>query len=248
MSSKKQPTKIHAFLERHKIIFEVFAAICLGAASIWVGWLQTGIAEKQNQISERQVQPVFFIATQQKWDKERSVFGENELLIHNFGGPARELRCEVGVYLNATIFAEINASPEEVAIPVLNYLNNRYRTQNDAVGLLIKVSSHENNYKISNLQKELSEIANDSGFIFSEYITVFVRLEYIDLLDQKHIDYYQVEAVHGGRRISDEEGAKWVGNDFPIKNMKMNEYIDIDRTTSKEAWLLITNKLSKPRR
>src|ERR1043165_652852 len=101
-SVSNPPSWFHAWLSRHKILFETVAVTCITLAAVFVSYLQWKTASLQAAISLKQVQPNFVVSCRQIWNAEAGRVTDDELQIQNFGGAPRELHHQYATILHFT--------------------------------------------------------------------------------------------------------------------------------------------------
>lgn len=240
----KPPMPVHAFLTRHKIIFETVAAVALTIASVLVAYLQWRTAQRQADISLRQVQPNFVISVHQIMREGETSFTEEEMHVQNFGGPAHELNSTITTWYQ--VKGSTSGKPFEqftVNLPVNNYYHSNYIRSDTVSGMLVRAVGNRNNEKMTQLEREVAESARSAGFdtcLLS--LEEYIRLDYLDLFDQRHTEYFHVWPTIGARRISQEEGRQWV-DDF---NKRLDERgIQFGRTTAGQIIERVKSALPK---
>jgi hypothetical protein len=240
MNGQKAPPKLHAWLGRHKIIFETVAVTVFTFASIFVAILQWHTAEKQADISKRQSLPNFVIATHRvrSQGQEEPSLIDDELHVQNFGGPARALEHQITTFLRFTTLTKGDSAPNRTDVQLNGYYNST-RVTNDAVtGLLIKSWGHGNDQQLENLLKEIQELAGKKGYICIVELARYIKLTYSDLFDQNHAEYFFVPTVGVASRISAAEGRGWVDafyEEYQWEDVP-SDRIDLGRSTAQEVW------------
>lgn len=224
------PSQTHAWLGRHKIIFETVAVAVFTLASIFVAWLQWRTAERQADISMRQSQPNFVITVHQVWNEKESFFTDDELLIQNFGGAPRGLRDQITTFLHITASASGDSKPRYADIPLRGYYNSAMITSDVVTGQLVKSIGYRNDRKMADLTKQVRDIAATNGYNCTIELHRYVKLVYSDLFEQSHVEYFSVAPINGADRIPASEGNKWVDQ------FNESDGVDLNNTTAQEIW------------
>ena len=207
--STDHPTRLHAWLHRHQVIFLTAAATILSIASVIVGYLQWDTARQQATITLRKEQPNFVVTANQIWNSDESRVTDEELHIQNFGGPAHELQHQAITFLNVS--ATKGPDKRNILIPVNGFYTACGITADSVSGLLVRCRGYRNDEKLFGLEKSFWEMAKGKGYDAVELDTVrYVGLSYDDLFDKHHSIYLQVEPIKGARQISTTEGRRLV--------------------------------------
>ena len=129
--------------------------------------------------------------------------------IQNLGGPAKEPNSTIAVWYEVELFKEGRSVKSR--IPVTWYYTGTAVTSDKVNGLLFRSSGHHNNLKATELEKAVHRLAKERGYdICSIKMRQFVRLNYLDLFNEDHLDYMEVHRIFGGRQISEKEGDELV--------------------------------------
>jgi hypothetical protein len=256
---------VRGWLTRNKIIFETVAATWLTTASIAVAIVQTNIAvrqsvtaEKQNalldkqnglvelqsRVAEAQAMPTFDIRIQQVLNPATSRADQNILNIDNSGGPIREFDAR------AIYFIEITAAektipyrnPVRLRIPINDYYAYRAVTA-VSKGQLVSISGHENNLAFITFSRALSAAASEHNWTYANTEQkTFLHIEYIDILNRPHDEYYEVAPVLGSQLMSNEAGFAQFNEAAPEKQVSFRD-LTVDKVAYDISELM---KASKP--
>lgn len=228
------PSSFHAWLSRHKIIFETVAVSCITAAAVFVSYLQWKATTLQTDISIKQSQPNFVISSQQIWNEKEAAFTDDELQIQNFGGPPRGLGHEFATVLQLTTLTKGDSIPRKIDIPVRGYYTIAAITSDAVTGRLVKLKGFRNDRRMADIETELREVAGADGYICIAELKRYVKLKYRDLFDAEHIEYFFVAPIGGGSRIPTAQGTKVV--DRFDQDFDSLDGVDITNTSAKEIW------------
>ena len=253
---------IRSWLRTNKIFFDTVAATCLALASITVATLQTGIAsrqsdagEKQNalldkqnalvtlqtRITEAQAMPTFDIKIHQVTN-DTGRADDNVLTIDNSGGPVHEF------YARAIYILEITAAekripypkPVRLRIPVSDYYSASAVTA-ASTGHLATVFSHGNNLAFITFSRALSASskANNWDYANTEEMT-FLHIEYTDILNRPHDEYYGVAPVSGSRIMSNDDGRAVFEEAAPMKRINLAD-LTVDKVSRELSAMMKTS-------
>jgi hypothetical protein len=221
------------WLERHKIYFETLAASLLSLMALAVtvaqtatAIQQTGLLRVQTSIAEAQALPRFDVSLHQQLNEPTRTFDNNILEVSNGGGPVRDFDASAALLLVVTLNTGTPPAQDAKAeIPVSGYFTANFLS-GASVGSLVRMIGDRNNARVADLARELRESAQAKhwayGLIEEQLI---LRLQYRDLLDRTHDDYYRVEVIGGGRRIARDEGERL------FKKWQSGQRIELNRLT-----------------
>lgn len=206
--------QVRAWLKRNKVFFETITALALSVMAIIVAVgqyyttsRQTSFMALQTQIAEAHALPQFEIAVKQKLNVETAKFDDNYLIVDNHGGPVHGFDVEPAYFLKVSIVDQRFASGK-AQIPVSGYFLSQ-AVSSSGTGLLTTIIGNHNNARFVDLNHQLSAAATARGWsvgLLEE--RVFLALTYLDLLDRRHEEYYEVPTVGGGWRLPDATGRR----------------------------------------
>jgi hypothetical protein len=193
------------YLKRNKIFFEIAAYSVLPLSALWVSVQQTEATKLQTKVAEAQALPDFEIRIQQVYNQERSYFDVDELVVVNTGSPVREFDAK------AIAFAELTAARPGVGIvnrkfPILRYYDTS-AVSTAHKGQLVRIYGDKNNARFAELQRALPGVAEQANWesAFVEEHS-YLRINYRDILDRLHLEYYSVAPVRGATRLTEDVG------------------------------------------
>lgn len=197
-------------VQHNKIFFETLAAVFLTIMSIIVGiaqWSsansQNKIAEIQKELAEAQALPSFEIKIEQFKDQQSGMYNRNDLIILNHGGPAYNFEAESAYFIKTT-YADPTVSCE-LRVPLDGYFAADFEGSG-STGQLVQMYGDKNNLMYSELTNEPIELNKNNSYALNLQQELYLKLSYTDLLNRSHMEYYQVHAVRGGKRIDDKTG------------------------------------------
>lgn len=215
-------------LHRNEIYFKTVAATALTIVSLTFGWQQMKIAERQSETAQKQsvlsdkqlalteiqsrvaeanALPSFEIKISQIANAATGMADNNILTVDNNGGPVREFIARA-IYL-----VEIDAAEKRTPYPkvqlrisVSDYYNTTMLTAANK-GHLATMFGVDNNSALNKFSRALSTSAEGQNWLYANTEErTFLRIEYSDILNRRHEEYYQVAPVSGSRLISREAG------------------------------------------
>lgn len=203
------------WLDRNKIIFETVAATLLSVMAMVVSIAQTLTASRQTQLLAFQTQlaeanalPQFELAIHQKLNDETGKYDDDYLVVSNQGGPIHEFLARDAYFLKISVanMKQLGRGNRKAEVPVNGYFTASFPTL-ASTGVLLTMTGNHNNAAFGTLFRGALKAGDDNkwGSAMIEETHV-VRLNYRDLLDREHEDYYQVEPVTGGWRLPDNDG------------------------------------------
>jgi hypothetical protein len=232
----------HSFrglLQRNKIVFETVAATALTIASICIAIYQSTTAAKQNtlidkqnglvdlqaRVAEAQAMPTLEIAIKQILDPATNRADQNELIIDNSGGPTREFDCQAVYFIEIEIGEKLLPIPPPIhlSIPMNDYYAYQAVTA-ASKGHLATISGYQNNLNFVSFSRKLSAAAEDHSWRYANVDEkTFLRVQYTDVLDRSHEEYYEVAPVWGSRRLKTEEGRHYFAQASPMKRTSFRD-------------------------
>lgn len=203
------------WLATNKIFFETIATVLLALAAIVVSVVQTRISNRQNalvdkqthlaefqtRIAEAQAMPTFDIRIVQQRDEATQKFDDNFLTIDNLGGPVRDF--EARAILIVDIATADKGPPVKAADVKLHIAGYFAISEVSAVskGHLVTMVGKGNNRALSDLAMALRAEAESRAWAYSNTEEkIYLRLDYKDILDRQHSDYYVVDPAHDNKR------------------------------------------------
>jgi hypothetical protein len=197
-------------LESNKIFFETVAAAALSLMSVLVSMSQWRSVETQNKIlglqtkiAEIQAMPRFQISLDQVRNTQNGHIDENDLNVVNQGGPAKNFAAEAAYFMDVS--DQLENQRCEAILPINDYFDAALLGHNDE-GEMVKMVSRTNNTDYSHVEAQLLELAKDSKHVLTWNPELLVRISYTDILDDSHIEFYEVHAIAGATRMDDALG------------------------------------------
>ena len=229
-SGRRPIETVRRCLKLNKVFFETIAATCLAAAAIIVAVVQADIAahqgrisEKQNtlidkqnslvdiqaRIAEAQAMPTFDIKIVQELNQATGRADKYILTIDNSGGPIRELDSHAVYIVN---ISSASPGPPIKEASLQFYVDDYYAAKAKTViskGHLVTFWGSNNNLGFVTFSAALRSAAKLNGWLYANTEeNTFLHIEYKDILNRVHVEYYEVEPVLGSRSLSNDEGAK----------------------------------------
>src|SRR6266478_1684949 len=204
--------KLRDWLSANKILFETIAAFILSAMAIIVSiaqtatsFRQTQLSALQTQIAEAQALPQFEVAIHQKLNDATNKYDDDQLVISNRGGPVHDFLASSAYFIKVTV-GSAGAKVLMIEVPIGDYFTASFVSV-ASTGQLVTMIGNHNNAAVADLSRTLREVAHAKGLVFADLGEhLIVRLLYRDLLDRQHDDYYEVQPVSGGTRVTNDVG------------------------------------------
>jgi hypothetical protein len=204
--------RFHNFLEKYKVIFEVFSLTIIGTASVVVAFFQWRVAREQTILTKLQTDlarvqaiPQFIVENHLKFNEESRVYEEEEITVVNSGGFARNLQEDCFVFLNIQLFSP-KFGQTNFSLPINGYFTASFVTSTSGVGQLIKSVGYKNNLKAVDLEREFRALGSRNGVSCLVSFKKYLGIRYLDLLGEQHNDFFSVSSVFGGSLIETEQG------------------------------------------
>jgi hypothetical protein len=256
---------VRGWLKRNKVFFETVAATSLTLASIAVAIVQAHIAirqgttaeqqnallDKQNslvdiqaRVAEAQAMPAFDIKIQQELNPATGRADQNTLKIDNSGGPVREFTARA-IYL-IEITAGEKTIPYRKSVRLRIPINDYYAYSGITAasrGHLAGISGKDNNLAFITLSRALSAAAAGNNWLYANTEErTFLRIQYNDILNRPHDEYYEVAPVSGSWAISNDVGRVVFDEASPEKRVSLRD-LTVDKVSRDISELI---KASKP--
>jgi hypothetical protein len=212
LNPNENKPKLKELLEKNEIFFKTITAFLLSAMALvvsagqfYTAREQVSLVKLQTQIAEAKTLPQFEVAVRQVL-KESGKFDETRLIIDNHGGEVHEFSAmSIAVITLKTAFG-VPVQSRSLDILLSDYFPAQAVSSGGA-GLLTTFQGGDNNRTYFDYSRQISDLARARGLDFGlSELRIFTRLEYYDLLNRPHVDYFRVPHVGGGRQIDAAEG------------------------------------------
>jgi len=207
---------VRQFLTNNEIFFKTVAATLLSAMALIVAVAQSLTAQQQLQLSTLQTNiakanalPNFDFAVSYVQNPDSGTYDSTEVVVTNSGGPIHELQADSMLVLHAEGGPPGRMGQAVVVeLPVNGYYDVQV-TSPRSKGNLLHFIGRNNNADIVDAEKKARALADARRWGFLNIDDhCFVHLEYMDLLGQRHDEYFAVSPVRGSRRLAAPEIAK----------------------------------------
>jgi hypothetical protein len=218
MSISQGYSQFRNFLSENRIIFETVTAtllstmaIIIAVAQLRTASVQTSYLGSQTRIAEAQALPSLEIQLLPEWNSEKSSYDSHHLTVTNTGGPIRNVRAICKVLLGIEISAKSGFGPGmdlvDAEFAVNGYFSAGFKS-NSSTGVLLTMPGKGNVAEIARLEQEVQDQVKQHSWQWATLWSplVVLRLEYLDLLEHEHIEFYEVDPVRGGRPIPNASG------------------------------------------
>lgn len=195
--------KIRTFLENNKIFFEIFSSVILGIMGVIISISAIKVTQYQNTLAERELLPIMEIKEYLEKDEENSYL-ESIIQISNVGGALYGFQSDTICILN------INYLTEDLKKGTIKKELDGYyyygRSTQASTGILKTIGGYNNYYNLSDLELEIMGQKYKEYGIYSLEIEIetYLRIEYYDVLDKKHTEYYRL--ADSTEKIEEQEG------------------------------------------
>lgn len=228
--------KIKEFLNKYKIFTEVFSNIFLGIMGMVISINAINVAKYQNILVKRELLPVLEIIEYQS-PNEEDIYNETLIQISNIGGALYGLKTDRMCFLNIEYQTE-DGREGKTKKEIIGYYSYSKST-NRANGLLQTISGYNNWNKYINIKNSITdEKLKVYGIKFLNIrIEKYLKLQYYDVFNEKHIDYYKIE--HDLERIEDTEYES-------VKDYaQSSDCFDIDMDSSEKILEMVSYEINK---
>ncbi len=182
-------------------------AIVVATAQWVTARQQLELAGLQARIARAGALPNFDISIQQTPDAN-GYYGNYIMILSNSGGPVHELTADPLFLLHAeTSLPNSHGAVVAADLPINGYYFVHF-VSGASRGEVARFWGKDNAAKARAL--EVSAVATSKAKHWTDLVfgeQSYVRLSYRDLTGDKHTDYYQVDAVGGGKQLSNDAGA-----------------------------------------
>jgi hypothetical protein len=211
-ASRSRLNRARGWLRFNKIFFETIAAALLSMMAVLVSVAQlrtaakqTDLSEIQTRIAQAQAAPRFEIGFHQIKNEATDMFETNRLVIDNRGGGLRNFAAESASFADVDVATSRN-EVGKLEISLGDYLDTQFVSA-AGTGTLTTISGYLNNKLFNDFSRQLRTTAEARKWDYALVNTrLYVKLHYIDMLDQTHIDYYRISLVGGASLLPTLEG------------------------------------------
>ena len=235
--------KIKCFFEKYKIFFEIFEILILGIAGLIVAINSNIITNYQTKIAEKELMPILEIIEETKRNNEGYV-SEHIIEISNIGASLREFTEEFKSIL--TINYTTYDGKEGNTDMIIDYYYGIY-CNNHSTGLLRTITGIDNNSKY--FEKIRKPLLNNNYIDYgllgspSASIKTYIKVEYYDLLNNKHTEYYCVDTFET-KKIKEEDYREKLQK-FDNKDYNELDYFYIDHDDYTKIMKKISQELNR---
>jgi hypothetical protein len=160
-------------------------------------------------IAQKQALPQFEIGMHQITNQETGKADNNVITINNIGALVREFHVDVAVFLNVQVVSSPNHPPiysVSFQMPVDDFFPGNAVTARRS-GILSTLVGPDNNAKYIKLRRGLWEAAKKRDFSTADAgYRVTLKINYFDILDREHEDFYYVPHVGEAVLLDQKEG------------------------------------------
>lgn len=197
------------WLSKNKIIFETIAATLLSLMAVVVSFLtyrvtsrQTNLIGLQTEIARQQVAPQFVVQKLQVQSSD-GIYHDDRMVITNKGAIARAAEVDDVEFITLRC-SRIGAPPKKLRLPVINYYGVNLVSSRPELEFTLE--NRGNNDQYASLYTGLMNLDSKSATLVEIGMDIYVRVNYQDLLDQKHSDYFWAKGRTAAEHIPQKEG------------------------------------------
>ncbi len=227
------PTALHAWLDRHKIIFEIIVGSALVCASIIVSFLQWRTAHLQALLAKRQSEPTFSISTHQTKPNGEEKFTDEELYITNVGAMALEPRGKIRTWIEGSLIGKNEPVKKTLLVPLKGYYFASLISGGQVTGLLEKYSGGHNWQTWIDLDRAATKLAASKDYYLELRLRTYAEVSFKNILGEQQTKYYRVEPITGSVQISNEDGKRFVDDAFAPMN-----FVELGKLTPEDLFAL----------
>ena len=180
------------------------AALIVSVAAVVVAIQTKDISDRQAVIAERQLQPT--ITAELSYGFVHGDARSQFVTVSNVGGPASNLSVDVATLLDVRY-----VRPGGDAGTIVAALTNYYSAQGDTgqpTGVIATADGIGSNAREVNLEVGAAKLQRATGFVLDVGLDQYARVAYTDELGDRHLEYFRVDPVTGGRTLPSSEGAR----------------------------------------
>lgn len=179
-----------------KIKWEVLITVIISFTSVFVAVKANNISKMQTLIAKNSALPTIEVnekVVENTWFPG----GETSIIeISNLSGKLNNYASDVVSFLHCGYFGEETGPYETIDIPLENYYI--MGEKNGVITGIIEKKSNLNNYdRVQALKKDILQFnkENEDGKSIEANVQTFLKISYLDLLNEKQVMYYMVDPI-----------------------------------------------------
>lgn len=212
---RQKTYEIRSWLQEHKIFFEAFSLVGLGAMSIILSCVSLKISAQQVVVAKMEAaaahaaQSPFLVVTSYLMGNDSTKVYDDEIItISNEGSPLEDFDSDIRVFFHIEKQG-IPGPCTAVRIPVLQYFFVT-RTTESPTGLLAVHSGDDNNAAFASLYMDFIRLSQiDATVIYKARRITVVRARYRDYTGDYVTKYYIVPPERAGHEILSSVGQRY---------------------------------------
>jgi len=179
------------FLECNKIFFEILSYVIIGITGIIISYLQLAEYRKQSKMQKSIRQPLFRIAYKIHKILSEDHYDTESFEIHNDGNPFKWFGSDILTFykVRRSSYEDNDKNKVTLYFPVNGYFF-AISQSGSITGKLVEGISRGNNREFGRVYNEFVNYKKNGEYIFIDRIHL-IKMEYIDIDNEKHISYYQ---------------------------------------------------------
>lgn len=234
---------IRKWLEANKIIFETLAAVLLSVMAIVVSVKANGIASMQAELMRAEQLPIIGFEREHIYDESNTVV-DLELAVINYGAPATEFSHQYVSYLTL-LYHPQDTKFATVQLPLINYFTLSAISEN-VTGKLVTFIGNRNVARYVELEHALRDYARNNNAAASLDLVTYVKVEYKDLLQERHIEYYRVDDFRSFKLDESEGSRLFAEHEEAYRNGMEIDFFEATPEILIERWSKLAGAKSTP--
>lgn len=179
-----------------RIKWEIVITFVISFTSIFVAIKANNISKMQAEIARNSALPMIEVEEKIKEGNDIGWEESSVIEISNLSGKMNNYQAEVVTFLSCGYFAGEAAEYEVVDIPIENYylLNTKEGT---ATGIIERKDSIGNYAKVKKLNEAILQFnkENQEGKSIDSRLQSYLKISYLDLLNEKQVLYYSLDMI-----------------------------------------------------
>ncbi len=181
--------RIRNCLKNNEIFFTTIASVLLSLMAIIVSYKVYEITKFQINMEYADKLPEFHLSTDYVFDKDTLKAEEIQIIVSKVKGVAKNIDIDCASYLSIE-FQDERFKLFRNKFQLMHYLDSNRITGNES-GALRKIRGSQNNVRLFNFKKVISEKIKEKG---KQHVFIknnnYVRISYIDFLGNKQVEFY----------------------------------------------------------
>ena len=190
-------TKVKAFLQRNKILFDIFSSILLSSMALIVSINSCQISKQQSINEERLNIPLIKVSSEQFSNKETN--DSEKITIENVGGYAYNYKIQKKVFLSCEYNPLNGEATKQIYLPIDDILDTSSQT-NNYIGPIKYYYTISTMKYFHDLYQKTIEV--EKGYLHIRLLK-YIMISYNDFKDQTHKELFSIDGVFQGCKIEE---------------------------------------------